>query len=34
MIARFVGADDMKSCRSGYRYLKWSVIPTYCGPPR
>jgi hypothetical protein len=26
--------DDMKSYRSGYGYLKWPVIPTYCGTAR
>lgn len=23
--------DDMKSYRSGYGYLKWPTVPTYCG---
>ncbi len=23
--------DDMKSYKSGYGYLKWPVVPTYCG---
>jgi hypothetical protein len=23
--------DDMKSYRSGYGFLKWPVVPTYCG---
>lgn len=26
--------DDMKSYRSGYGYLKWPVIPSYCGTAR
>ena len=23
--------DDMKSYKSGYGYLKWPTVPTYCG---
>lgn len=26
--------DDMKSYKSGYGYLKWPTVPTYCGTRR